>query len=1121
MFALNFDILKLLSDNKKKIMNFGFFSKGFFKVIPLWGAAAFWACPQPMNAETAVENDAMRIVQQTVEVKGVVYDATGMPVIGASVVEKGNPTNGVITDLDGNFTLKIPTNGVIEISYIGYATQEVQATPGKILNITLQEDNQMLEEVVVVGYGVQKKVNLTGSVATVDGETLESRPLANATQSLQGLVPGLFIDNSNAGRPGATSSLQLRGQGNLSGNAAPYVLVDGVEMDLADVNPNDIENISVLKDAAASSIYGARAAYGVILVTTKKGKEGKARVSYQATFGWSSPTVLPDVANAYEYATYFNAGNRNAGIAARYSDAKLQQLQQYMNNPEGMDPWAEYTQANVGNKYPSMVGAFENTGYGLGNVDYFDLHYKNAAFKQNHNVSISGGGEKAQYYVSGGMYNEEGLLRYADMNYRRFNFNANITSQVTDWLKLKVNTKYMNSDNKTPFGNGGLSEGFYHSLGRFAPTVSVIDPHGNFTELSMIPYLQSGTETNTENNNLTLTGGLEIQPLKDWHIFLDYTYRYNTRDYWALNVPPQIMDFTGEGYNLGLRDELNMTEGGSYTRYDMNNQYQSLNLYTNYTLSLQEKHNFTFMLGYQEEYYKYNYLRGVVTDLTSTTNPSLQLGNGTPALTDTRYAWATRGFFGRINYDFMGRYLIEVNGRYDGSSRFAKGNRWGFFPSVSLGWNIMRESFMEKAQNVLSNLKLRVSWGLLGNQSGAAYYTFASTMGVNSTLGGWLYGATGDSRGSYLLPGDVVDPNTTWEKVEHKNIGIDFGFLNNQLIGSFDVFQRDTRDMLGPSVALADFFGAQAPETNNAEMRNRGWEMTLQWRGKIGSDINYSIGGSLSDATSEVTAYEGDGLDPANNWYVGKKVGEIWGYRASGLIQTEQEAADYNNTYDLSFLSGVAWEPGDVKYLDLNGDKKIDKGTNTVGDMGDMTVIGNRTPRYQYTINGSISWKGLSLSMMFQGVGKRDWAPASGTVYFWGSNTLANTVVFKEHLDYWTADNPDAYYPKPYIAGSGAVGKFRNKTSQTADRYVQNAAYCRLKNLTISYDFPEAWVNKLHLTKAQIFFSGENLLTFTKLPGMFDPEGLFTSNSYDSSLSQAGKNYPMNRVFSFGIILNM
>ena len=361
----------------------------------------------------------------------------------------------------------------------------------------------------------------------------------------------------------------------------------------------------------------------------------------------------------------------------------------------------------------------------------------------------------------------------------------------------------------------------------------------------------------------------------------------------------------------------------------------------------------------------------------------------------------------------------------------------------------------------------------------------------------------------------------------HKNIGIDFGFFNNQLTGTFDIFQRDTRDMLGPSVALADQFGAVAPETNNAEMRNRGWELTLQWRGKIGEDINYTIGGSLADATAEITAYDGGYTDPSGDgggtgWYKGKTMGEIWGYRVDGIIQTDEEAAEYNSKYDLSKLSPLAWEKGDLKYRDLDGDGEINNGANTLQDMGDMTVIGNTTPRYQYTINGSISWKGLSVSLMFQGVGKRDWAPNKGTAYFWGSGALAQVNVFKQHMDYWTEDNPDAYYPKPYIAAAGArIQNLRAKTSERSDRYMQSAAYCRLKNLTISYDLPEKWISKLHLTKAQVFFSGENLLTFTKLSDIFDPEGLFTYSGYGSSNDYAGKNYPMTRVFSVGVILNM
>ena len=657
--------------------------------------------------------DDVRITQQSGTCSGTVIDMAGEPVIGATVIVKGT-TNGVVTDLDGNFSLdNVKQGDILQISFVGYKTQEV-AWKGKSLSITLQDDTQALDEVVVVGYGVQKKVNLTGAVASVKGDALERRPVADATQSLQGLVPGLLVSNSEAGRPGASGSLSLRGQGNLSGSSSPYVLVDGVEMSLSDVNPSDIENISVLKDAASAAIYGARAAYGVILVTTKKGQEGKMRVNYQGTVGWSAPTVLPDMVNSYEFAKYWNDGVRNAGSTRLYSDEKLAMYKQFCEDPTGMDPWFELA-ANA-----SMNPAFENSESGLGNVDYFDLHYKDWAFKQNHNVSLSGGGKAAQYYVSGGFYNEDGILRYADMDYSRYNFTANLTSQLTKWLKLKVNTKFMHSDTNTPFGDGGISEGFYHSLARFRPTVHPIDPNGNFTELTMIPYLQSGTYTNTQRDRFNLTGGFELQPLKNWFINFDYTYKLMNVEHEALNVAPLIYGADGVSTSLGARSELGVVKDGRFTRYYTRTRYQSINLYTNYMFTLADKHNFTLMAGYQEEDNSYSYMRNSITGLYSTTNPSVAMGTGDKTVTDTRNGWATRGFFGRFNYDYDGRYLLEVNGRYDGASRFASDNRWGFFPSVSVGWNIHRESFMESLQDKVSSLKLRVSYGLLGNHAAAS-----------------------------------------------------------------------------------------------------------------------------------------------------------------------------------------------------------------------------------------------------------------------------------------------------------------------------------------------------------------------------------------------------------------
>ncbi len=1050
------------------------------------------------------------VVSQQVRIQGVVKDAAGETVIGATILQKGNPKNGTITNINGQFTITVPVQATLVISCIGYVTQEIKVTSAtQPLQIILTEDTKTLDEVVVVGFGVQKKVNLTGSVSTVQGKELSQRPVANATQSLQGLVPGLTVSNSSSGRPGAAASLSLRGTGNLSGTGTPYVLVDGVEMSLEDVNPNDIESISVLKDAAASSIYGARAAYGVILVTTKSGKEGKTHISYQGTMGWSSPTVLPRMANSYEFATYFNQATDNAGVARQYSDDKLSLLQQYIKDPSGIDPWAELGNTN------NLVAAFENTPKGVGNVNYFSLHYKEAALKQNHNISINGGGKRTQFFLSGGLYTEDGILRFADISYKRANFSSNITTQLTERIKLKFMAKLASSQNKTPFGTGGLSDGFYHSLARFRPTVNHIDPNGHYTELTMIPYLQSGTFTLNKRKNVNLTGDININLLKGWTLKGDYTYRIFLANYEALNTPPLIPGADNKTFYKGTRSELGVTDNGSYTRRQTQGLFQKISLYTNYNTTFAQQHNIGVMAGYQEELFQRGELSTTAKDLISATNPGINIATGEKLAKDNRYSWATRGFFGRLNYDYDGKYLLEVNGRYDASSRFAPEHRWGFFPSVSVGWNIHRETFMEPLQKHISNLKLRLSYGLLGNQAGAGLYTFASEMEV-VPQGNYYFGK---ERDMYILMPNVINPATTWEKVSNANIGLDYGFFQNRLTGTFDIFRRDTRDMLGPATVYADLFGTDAPQTNNAQMRNTGWEWSILYRGDLPHDIHYTIGGSISDAISVVTAYQNPSApNPANDWYPGKTVGEIWGYRADGLIQTQAEADEYNKTYDLSYLTGQPWKPGDVKYRDLNGDKKVNQGSRMLEDMGDLTIIGNSTPRYQYTINGSMDWKGVSVSVMLQGVGKRHWAPGSGTVYFWGAGPFAQVTVFKEHLDYWTPNNPNAYYPNPYTAGAGAIGKFRAKTSQVSDRYLQSAAYCRLKNITLNYTLPTAWTKKIGLSRMQVFFSGENLWTWTRLAPMFDPEAIFTSNNYSG---QDGKNYPMNKVYSAGLILNL
>ena len=1059
------------------------------------------------------------VTAQNQAVQGTVTDPSGEPVIGASVFVKGTQ-NGTVTDIDGSFVLqRVNPASVLVFSCIGYVSREINWNGG-VLDVILEEDATLLEETVVVGYGVQKKVNLTGAVSQVKGEEFTRRPVVDAAQALQGLVPGLTISNTAAGTPGAETTITLRGRGNLSGTGTPYILVDGVEMSLQDVNPNDIESISVLKDAASAAIYGARAAYGVILVTTKRGTDGKSVISYSGNAGWNAPTKLPTMANSVDFAHFWNDGAANANAPRKYSDEKIADLQRFIDGAYANDPYAAW--AEIKDNPTANPSSFENSERGLGNTDYFKLHYKDWAFKQNHNLSVRGGNKQVQYFVSGGMYDESGVLRFADMGYKRFNVNANTQAQVTRWLKLTFSTKFVHGQTDSPFGDGGIGYGFFHTMAREFATKHYMDPNGHYVEYTMIPYLQSGTYTKTLRDRLDITPGLQVQPVKNWFINLDYNYRLGVGNYEAVAIAPDIYMMDGVTTVKGVRSELGIPRDGKYTRANTNTNYQSLNIYTNYSFTLGEKHNFALLAGFQEEDFHYAYIKNAITGLYTTATPSVTMGNGDQTLADTRWGWATRSFFGRINYDYDGRYLLELNGRYDGSSRFAADSRWGFFPSVSVGWNIHKEAFMAETGGWLSNLKLRASYGLLGNQAGAATYTFASTMSMSTSLGSYIYA---DGRHTYTQAPGVVNPFTTWEKVLNQNLGLDFGFLGNALTGSFDIFQRDTRDMLGPGEDYPDIFGASAPQTNNANMRNRGWELAVNWRGRIGRNFDYTIGGSVADATAVVTKYSNPtGTDPAGSWYEGKAVGEIWGYRASGLIQSQAEADEYNNT-NLSFISATRWTPGDVKYVDLNGDHAINKGSNTLGDMGDFTVIGNTTPRYNYTVNGSASWKGIGLSFLLQGVGKRDYDP-TGALYFWGFGPYAQVTVFKEHMDYWREDNPGAYYPKPYIHNAGGVGTYQSKQKQVSDRYLQNAAYLRLKTLTLSYDLPKNVIGKIGLSKAQVYVTGENLLTFTRLSTIFDPEAIFTYNSYNGGnanrgAADAGKSYPMNKTISVGLVVNL
>lgn len=1037
-------------------------------------------------------------------ITGIVKDAEGNPLTGVSVVLRGTQ-KGTSTGTSGSFSIDANVGDIIECTMVGYQKKSVTITQERSIIVVMEPEATLAEEVVVVGYGTQKKVNLTGAVAQIQGKEIEDRPVSNVTRSLQGMMPGLNIAVEGNTHPGSSFNLNIRGAGNLSSSDQPYVLVDGLAMSLSDVNPDDIESISILKDAAASAIYGARAPYGVILVTTKSGKKGKTQVRYSGNLGITNPLKLPEPVNSYEFAKFYNSATFNALGTLEYSEERLQLLQDYIKDPTGISIYPGLTSNNY--------AGLENQPVGVGNTNWFDFQYKPNSYNQTHNLSFSGGNDKIQYYVSGGYYDESGLMRYASINFHRINFNANVSASLTGWLKFNLKTKFLRSNYNAPF-SGDFEKWFFHNLARERPNISPYDLNGNFNEISFVPYLQSGSKYNEDNYNFSIIPGLEIEPVHGWKIFLDVNYLRSNGQASELRLPGVVYGVDGTPMYVN-RSEYFIPLLGGYQRSIGTNNYVSPNIYSSYNYSINNSHNFGLTLGFQQEVNEYQLLGGATQDLISTTTPGINLSTGTQSFTDTRNHWATRSFFGRFNYNYKEKYLLEFNGRSDGSSRFSRGHQWGTFPSFSLGYNIAKENFLKHSANV-NLLKFRFSYGYLGNQSGAGLYSYTQLMNiVNPGAGGtgtvWFFE---NGRESNLLKPQPYNPNITWERVESENIGLDFGFFQNKLSGSFDVYQRTTKDMLGPTQDLADMYGGTAPRSNNANLRTRGFELSLNWNGTAGSNISYNIFATLSNNKSVVTKYQNkSNANPAESWYVGKEVGEIWGYSASGLIQTQEEADNYNKL-DLSFLTGVQWKPGDVKFVDLNGDGKINNGENRLGEMGDMKIIGNSSPKYAYSFGGSFAYKGLSLYMMFQGIGKMDYSPYSEEAFFWGAGSRAQVVVFKQHMDYWTPDNPDAYYPNPYTAAVGGIKSLLAKTTTNSDRYLQNAAYLRLKNVTLSYVLPARIIDKIRFKQFRVFVSAENLFTITQLAGMLDPEMLRGG-------LQPGKLYPLTKVNSIGINLTL
>lgn len=1041
----------------------------------------------------------------TIKVKGVVNDAMG-PVIGASIVEKGNTGNGTITDIDGNFSLNVSSNSTLIVSFVGYKAQEIPVAGKTFFTIDLKEDNEMLEEVVVVGFATQKKVNLTGSVGTATAKDIEARPVANAVQALQGVIPGLNISNSgNGGELNATKSIDVRGTGTVgkdaSGNAfssgSPLILIDGMEGDLNSINPQDIESISVLKDAAASSIYGSRAPFGVVLVTTKRGKSGRAQINYNMNMRYSTPIKMPDMANSYEFVNLFDDAEYNGSGKHLYTDEYRQFVYDFMTGKSDDYIWGN----GSGGKW--------NYDYSANNVNWLKEYYRNTAPSQEHNVSVSGGSDKMTYYLSANYMTQEGFMRYGTEDYDRYTITAKISAQLTKALKVDYSNRWVRTDYERPTY---MNDDFYnHILRRARPVRAVYDPNGYLmSDINYIGVMRDGGRHNEQKDAMAQQLKITVTPLKNWNIIGEMNIKTdNNWNHWEqFVVYSHYKDNPENTYTA-----LTSANKDQVSEYSLKTTYLNPTVYSNYNFSLKEKHNFTVLGGFQAEIMKYRDMEGARTGLVTTDLPVLNLTTDADSYTlkGLYKNWKNAGFFGRINYDYNGKYLVEGNLRYDGSSRFRRGNRWILTPSFSLGWNVARENFWEKLADVVEVFKLRVSYGELANQNTTSWYPTYQTLGVTTNGGKWLQNGALTSVAS--VPG-LISTSLSWEKIKNTNIGFDFGALNNRLTGSFDYFWRKTKNMVGPGVELPAILGATVPSTNNTDLTTFGWELSIGWRDKVG-ELGYGVKLNISDNQTRIDKYP----NPTNSlskYMAGELTGDIYGYTTIGIAKTQEEMDAHIASLPKGGQTAIGskWEAGDIMYADINGDGKIDNGSNTLDDMGDLKKIGNNTPRFRTGITLDAQWKGFDFSMFWQGVLKRDFDPGENSMVFWGTTGSGQwwSTSFKDHMDYFRAEdtasplgaNVNAYYPRPL---------FNNKNHKTQTAYLQNAAYMRLKNLQLGYTLPKSLINKIGLQNVRVYVSGENLLTITGLSDTMDPETAGIGK-------QGGTVYPLSRVYSFGLSVN-
>lgn len=1012
--------------------------------------------------------------ETTFKASGTVIDSTGEPVIGAGVLIEG-AKGGTITDADGNWELIVPSAQTkIRISSLGYKEQIIVAGSAAARKVVLMEDTQMLQETVVVGYGVQKKVNLTGAVAMINSEDMASRPISNLSSGIQGMLPGVTVV-SPSGQPGESmTTIRVRGIGTI-GNANPLILIDGVEGDLSTLNPEDIESMSVLKDAASSAIYGARAANGVLLVTTKSLSKlaEEPTINFGAYYGIQAPTCLPEMCDAIEFMNLDNEARRNVGTPEAWFETDFEKV-----------------------KNGTAPNYFANT-------DWVNEVMKKTAPQFNVSLGINGKAKRLAYMASYRYFDQRGLTAGSTTGDKRHNFRIKLNTTILNRVHFTTNVSYVNSNVTSPVNSLSSGGGAIYTAMRIAPNAPVRYTDGSWAygggNTNPVATLTDGGHINTKSENINLHNIIKVDILKGW----DATVTYNVS---SKNGFVDILKKTITFKNPEDGSTHTTQSPNSLTNRDIRNLQQSLILQSNFDFTF-GRHNIGGVVGMSQEWSEYNRFDASRNKLLTEHNPTLNLGDASTMSNDASFAsWAIRSGFGRLTYNFAERYLLEVNLRYDLSSRFHKDHRGGLFPSFSGAWRISEEKWMEPTRKYIDNLKIRASWGMLGNQYvGSSNYPYLSVLKSLYSQDDNI-SLIGAQPTTAYVQSSLANPKLSWETIRMLDLGIDILMFKNRLGFTFDWYNKNTDGILLMLNYPAQI-GAKPSEQNAGKVNNRGWEMNIDWKDQIG-DFFYSVSANLSDVKNKITDLGGNSPDLSGNQIrqVGYPIDAFYGYIADGLMTGEDFKINdpEHNNYSLPKIPvvlGNTYQPGDIKYKDLNGPEGKPDGRIT--PEYDKTVIGSNIPRYTYSFRGELGWKGIDFSFMLQGVGKCDGFLTGTARHAFQDMAAYPQKCHLDRFDIKTNPNPKASYPRlTYNTG------FNQNTFSTF--WLEDASYLRLKNIQLGYTLPKKISSRARMDKLRVYVSADNLLTFTKFFKSYDPETPVSKGGY----------YPQIKTVVFGIDIN-